>query len=340
MASSVVLGEVAAIASAATWAFSSLTMAGLTRRLSAVAVSAMRLWCGVLFYVVLLLATDQSAALLRVGAGKTFALGASALLALGLGDTMYIYGMQKIGVSRASPISVTSYPILTLALAWALLGEQINLRTSLGALLVLGGIVLIVVRPNGATATGEAGALELALETSEPRTATPATGTPGAVATAAPPAKVAPAVQSAANAPIMGGLLLVLGAAVTWAISTIWLRTLTETGSLIVVNTIRVPVAAALLGGFAAGRGLLRPRDWRPRELALLALAGVMGSGAGSLLYVYALKEAGAGRSALLNSLSPVFALPLAAVFLKERATGLTLAGTGLALAGVWLVIG
>src|SRR5579883_2110736 len=146
MPSGELAGELAAIVSAALWAFSSLAMAGVSRRMPGITVSALRLVCGVLFYLILLVATGQSADLFKLSVGTATALAASAALALGIGDTLYIYGMQAIGVSRASPISVTSYPVLTLALAWALLGETISLRTALGTGLVLSGIVLIVAR--------------------------------------------------------------------------------------------------------------------------------------------------------------------------------------------------
>jgi len=136
------------------------------------------------------------------------------------------------------------------------------------------------------------------------------------------------------------GVGLVLIAAVTWACSTIWLRRLTADANLIVVNSVRVPVVALLLGGVAASRGVLSPRRYRARDLFSISCAGVVGSGIGSLLYVYALREVGAGRSSLLNSLSPVFALPLAARMLGERITRLVVAGTVLALCGLWLVIG
>ncbi|GEM_PF-323281 len=326
MPSGEVAGELAAIASAALWAFSSLAMAGVSRRMPAIAVSALRLVFGVLFYLVLLVAAGQAGDLLRLGLGTALALAASAILALGFGDTLYIYGMQAIGVSRASPISVTSYPVLTLALAWILLGEAVSLRTALGTGLVLGGIVLIVARPGGSTvAVPEVAEVEPPLSE--------AIGSPAAAA----PVRLDTRQQQGVSAV---GLTLVLVAAVAWALSTVWLQTLTADASLLVVNTVRVPVAMLLIGGVAWGRGLLRPRSYSRQDLVLLSAAGLVGSGLGSLLYVYALKEAGAGRSALLNSLSPLFALPLAAIYLRESLTRLTIAGTALALGGLWLVIG
>lgn len=327
MPSGAFAGELAAIASAALWAFSSLAMAGVSRRMPAITVSALRLVCGVLFYLVLLVATGQSGDLFRLSAGTAGALAASAVLALGIGDTLYIYGMQLIGVSRASPISVTSYPVITLALAWALLGETISLRTALGTGLVLGGIVLIVARQRSqAPAVPEAAEFE-------PAAAAACQG--GAAAGSS-----ATAVAARQNGVSAVGLTLVLVAAVAWALSTVWLQTLTADASLLVVNSVRVPVAAVLIGGVAWSRGLLQPRSYRRGDLVLLAAAGLIGSGLGSLLYVYALKEAGAGLSALLNSLSPMFALPLAAIYLRESLTRSTVAGTALALGGLWLVVG
>ncbi len=326
MPSGELAGELAAIVSAALWAFSSLAMAGVSRRMPGITVSALRLVCGVLFYLILLVATGQSADLFKLSVGTATALAASAALALGIGDTLYIYGMQAIGVSRASPISVTSYPVLTLALAWALLGETVSLRTALGTGLVLGGIVLIVAR-KGAAVVDVPEAAEF-----EPRLAS------GGDCASAESSLAAVAERQSGVSPV--GLTLVLVAAVAWALSTVWLQTLTADASLLVVNSVRVPVAALLIGGAAWSRGVLRPRSYRRQDLALLGAAGVIGSGLGSLLYVYALKEAGAGRSALLNSLSPLFALPLAAIYLRESLTCRTVAGTALALGGLWLVIG
>src|SRR5207302_2019154 len=103
------------------------------------------------------------------------------------------------------------------------------------------------------------------------------------------------------------GLGLVVAATVTWAFSSVWLRTLTTGVNVLVVNSVRVPATGIFLGSIAASRGMLSLRRYRTKDLALVAVAGLVGSAVGSLLYVYALEEIGAGRSALLNSLSPVF---------------------------------
>ena len=61
--------------------------------------------------------------------------------------------------------------------------------------------------------------------------------------------------------------------------------------------------------------------------------------GAGSLLYVYALLEAGAARSAVLSASSPLFAIPLAVLFLGEALTSRVLAGTVFCALGIVFVV-
>ena len=50
-------------------------------------------------------------------------------------------------------------------------------------------------------------------------------------------------------------------------------------------------------------------------------MAGIIGIGLGSLFYIAAVEEAGAGKTAVLTSTMPLFNLPLAVLFLKERVT-------------------
>ena len=82
-----------------------------------------------------------------------------------------------------------------------------------------------------------------------------------------------------------------------------------------------LPVAG-LVGGRReiAGNGM--------RNTAALAAAGVLGIGIGSLFYVFAVQEAGAGRTAVLTSTQPLFALPLAVLFLREKITPKVVLGT------------
>lgn len=320
------LGELAAIASAATWAVTSLLLVEPARRAPSVGVSAIRLVGSLFFYLVLLVATGHAGDIAHLGGARLAGLLASAVLGFGLGDTLYIAGQHRAGVAIASPLSVTVFPVLTIALAWALLGTALSDRTLAGTVLTLAGVALILIRPG--SATPEEAALEAAI-TPEPDAAG---GVVAVVATVA-----SKMTRRTIN---WHGVWLVIAATVAWAASSVWMQQLTRDENVIVVNAVRAPAVLAAVGGFAALHGDLPAlRRLSRRDCLLVAGAGMFGTGIGSLAYVYALQQAGAGLAAVLNSLSPMLALPLAVLWLKERLTRLMIAGTALALIGVWLVV-
>jgi len=88
---------------------------------------------------------------------------------------------------------------------------------------------------------------------------------------------------------------------------------------------------------------MLRPLEGSPRynfrSAAWVAVAGFIGLGLGSLFYIAAVEEAGAGKTAVLTSTMPLFNLPLAVFFLKERVTPRIVLGTITCVAGISLII-
>jgi drug/metabolite transporter, DME family len=135
------------------------------------------------------------------------------------------------------------------------------------------------------------------------------------------------------------GLAIVLLAALLWAVATVSLRAAAEGVAAPLVSAIRIPAAAmfALILAWSTRR-VLRPSHYGARSMLILAGAGLMGVGTGSMLYVLAIQQAGAARTAILSSTAPLFALPLAALLLHERITRRVAAGTLLSIAGIWLV--
>jgi drug/metabolite transporter (DMT)-like permease len=84
--------------------------------------------------------------------------------------------------------------------------------------------------------------------------------------------------------------------------------------------------------------------DSEPRRLefgsvASVVVAGILAVGIGSLFYIAAVEEAGAGRTAILTSTMPLFNLPLAVLFLRERVTPHLVLGTVTCVAGIWLIV-
>lgn len=65
-----------------------------------------------------------------------------ALLCTVAAVALFLNGLEKIGATRASLVS-TAEPVVTILLAWALLGEPVGLSQLAGGMLILGAVLLI-----------------------------------------------------------------------------------------------------------------------------------------------------------------------------------------------------
>lgn len=135
------------------------------------------------------------------------------------------------------------------------------------------------------------------------------------------------------------GLFLGVGAAISWAIGSTVIATLTGRASSGALNFFKFAfggIALLVLDVALHGTGVLThsTRAWR-----LMALSAVVGLGIGDNLYYRAIETLGVGRAMIFLSTAPVFATFLGAIFLGERATIAFLVGTGITLSGVLLVV-
>lgn len=295
------MGEFAALGSAFLWAVSNILMGSQSDRLPASVISALRCVFATLFVVglaAILVLTGQAGALTG---GAALGLAGSGALGVGVGDTLYIRSLRHIGVSRAFPISMAVYPLLTFLLAVPLLGEELSARIGLGSALIIGGVVLVV---SGGLAAGD------------------------------------PAAEPRSERERWLGNGLVAGAALLWALASVWLRSASEGVEPAVSQAVRMPAAALVTGLVVYGSGI-RPemRGYSGRTWTALLLTGVVGTGVGSMLFVFAVQQSGAARTAVLSSTAPLFALPMAALLLGERVSGRVIGGTALSIAGIWLVV-
>lgn len=295
------MGEAAALGSAFLWAVSNILMGSQSGRLAASVISALRCIFAAGFLVVLALI------LVGTGQGGTLSWGAAAGLAgsgalgIGVGDTLYIRSLRHIGVSRAFPISMAVYPLMTFALAVPLLGEDVTARVLAGTVLIIAGVVLVV---SGGLAKEASGAGE----------------------------------QAGRERWLGNGL--VCAAALLWAAASVWLREAAEGVEPAVAQAVRLPAAALVTALVVWRSGLsLSLAGYGRRTWAALLLTGVAGTGVGSMLFVIGVQDAGAARTAVLSSTAPLFALPMAALALGERVSARIIAGTALSIAGIWLVV-
>ncbi len=76
-----------------------------------------------------------------------------------------------------------------------------------------------------------------------------------------------------------------------------------------------------------------------PRAAKIVAVAGLFGMAIGSLLYVLMVKLIGAAMGSVIGSTSPLFAVPISVLYLKERLTALAAVGVAATVIGVILVV-
>ena len=295
-------GVLAAVGTAAIWAMASTLMASSASRVDAISVSAMRaIWAAVLLLPlvpVLALSGGYEGVTILVVVGVI----GSALVGMALGDTVYVAALRSLGLARGFTISLGLFIFLTYVLGVALLGESVTAATAVGSALILAGVYLVAMRGRGCAPRGEA---------------------------------VAPGRRALAR-----GIALVALTAAAWAVATVWLGAAAAGHDPVALGVVRLPVTAALLFGVASAlpRSSLHLRAISRWDHGALLVAGLAGTGLASLLFVYAVQEAGAGRAAVGTALSPLFAVALGALFFGERLSRWALAGGAAAVAGIVLI--
>lgn len=322
------MGVAAAVAAAAVWAVSAVLLASQRQTVDFVSVSALRLVAAALFFLVVVWPLGANADLARMSFDDIWQLIGTAMLNLAVGDTFYIGAVMLLGVNFAYPAGLGLFALFSFLLSVIFLGETVTWDTALGSALVLAGVyvVLLYGRETAHTPPPPAGLRR---------------GTDGA-SDRAPGRPTGPATRLRARMPgrVAIGLLLLLITATSWAGGTVWLRDVSQGFDAAAVGLVRIPSAMITIGAvaFLTPGSSLRRRTVSRRSHGVLAVEGLLGAGIGSLLLIFAVQNIGAGETAVLVSLSPLFALPLAAVFLGERVTRWLVVGIVLAVAGIILL--
>ena len=135
------------------------------------------------------------------------------------------------------------------------------------------------------------------------------------------------------------GIGLATVASVCWAVGTLVLKVAVADLNPYTAHVLRLAAAVLILGALR-GKELVRLRRYGARSLGTMALAGVVGIGGSGLLYLSAVKYAGAARTASLAGTMPLFAALLSWLVLKERITLRVIAGSTVTVVGIWLVVG
>ncbi len=296
------MGAAAALASSLTWALTSVLLTSQAGRVSPLVMSAIRSGTASLLLFGLLIATWGFAQYDEMTIVTGLSMAGSGIMGQALGDTLYINALGRLGVNRSFPITNSAYPFLTFMLAVLILDEDIRWTTPIGGALIVAGITWIVIEQRRADALADV------------------------------------------RTDVMRGVMFALAAAFAWSLATIWLRGQQGNLDTIGAAALRVPAAsAAVLATIALTsrspsiRAASRPMS--RESVAVIAAAGILGTGVGSVLFIYAVESIGAAKTAFLTTSAPLFALPMGVLFLSERLTPRELLGTVLSIAGIWLVL-
>jgi len=124
-------------------------------------------------------------------------------------------------------------------------------------------------------------------------------------------------------------------ASLAWAVSTVLVKPpLSEMGP-VTAQAIRLPVASMVLWLTPWARPV--PRTFAKSSRAVQIRIVILGAitSVSSVMFVAGVKHAGVAVASVLSSTAPMFAIPLAVIFLDERITLRALLGIVLTLAGI-----
>jgi drug/metabolite transporter (DMT)-like permease len=292
-------GQLAALGTAACWAFSALAFDVAARRLGPVVLNPLRLAFAFAFLCLLGWAVRGLPLPLDAPPRAWAWLGVSGLVGFVFGDFCLFRAFVLIG-PRLSMLLMSLAPLMTAVIGWLLLGETLTGRDLLGMTLTVGGIAWAVMDRNR-PAGGEAA----------PRPATFAGvlyGLGGALGQA-------------------GGLVLSkLGMGSYPAIAATQVRVLAGIAGYVLLF--------ALFHWWPKLRPALQDR----RALGFVAFGAFFGPCVGVSLSLYAVHRTMAGVAASIMALTPVLVIPLVVLLRRERVGLGGVAGAAMAVAGVALL--
>ncbi len=293
------LGAGVALLTSLAWSISSICIKQVADKTDSLSINTLRTLIGSCLLALFTALTGRLGMLPALPLSSLCYVVLSGILAMVLGDTVYIKSVSLLDVSIAFPLSQVSFILLAVLAAVLFLNEPFTWVTLTGAVLIVMGIYLMT---SSKGMKGRGGSSRI-----NPK-----------------------------------GLFFILIAIVAWTGSTILLKIGVTGVDPFVAAGLRISTSALILTGFYF---LCFGRKWSGRKkigrvnLILIVAAGFLTYGVAAVGYITALQWIGAGRTVLLTATAPIFALPLAVIFLGERPTRRNLLGVLASVVGVGLVV-
>jgi DME family drug/metabolite transporter len=136
------------------------------------------------------------------------------------------------------------------------------------------------------------------------------------------------------------GLTMAVAAAVFWALNAVTLRPALQYVDPLSATEIRLAGGAVLLWLIASGTQKRIPEQHRGRPRIWVAMVTGALTCSSTIFFSLAVNFAGAARAATLVSTSPIFAVPLAVLLLREQVSRRMVLGTAMTVLGLMCVVG
>jgi Predicted membrane protein len=295
-----VIGELAALGAAVSWAIAPILYRSALANCKPISANIVRCATNAAVLVAVLVVAGLAGLLTDLPLWVIGLIVVSGVIGLGVGDTLYMYGLKALGVSRAVPLA-SSYPLFSFLWSILLLGQPISVTSLAGAALILLGIYLLT-RPK----TEEAKVTRRII----------LIGIAASLATA-----------------------LVWSFSITLMDAAVMAANVSSIGANYAIVTVRIASLGLLFLAAAPlidrDHGFLKMKR---RDIALLCVGGLVANGLGWLLMNYSFTQIMASQAIPISSTSPLFAALAGFMFFREKATAKTVFGGLAVVAGVALI--
>ncbi len=294
------LGAFFAFLTAMSWAGSSTFMKLITARIDTLSLNSIRLWVVSLMLLIFIPLTGRGDELIHTPFTPLMYIIASGVVAMVVGDSLYIKALSLLDASIAFPLAQGSFPLLSVLVAVFLLKESFAWINAVGAVLVIAGIYPVAV-------AGKRSDTSLSEKT----------------------------FQGQGVIFAMGAATAWTCSVITLKIGVLGMDPFVAAGIRIPASA--VVITGLVLS--RKKQGLLNLRKVAFKDIIFAGAAGILTYGVAAVGYVKALQLIGAAKTVLLTATAPLFLLVFSIVILKEKPTHSTIAGIFVCVAGVCLVL-
>jgi DME family drug/metabolite transporter len=293
------IGEFAALGAALSWTVSALLYKKALSDTKPVSANIVRLTLTSVVLLVFMVVAGLIGVLAKLSINVVVLAGASGVIGLGLGDTLYMVSLKMIGVARAVPVTCT-YPLFNLVWVALFAHEAITWSVALGAVVIVLGVWLLSLEQKGESLNLRKKVLSKGLA------------------------------LALATALLWSVSIAMMGLAVTET---------QNLNAAFAINAVRVftiavsfAVAAPLLD---KSLGFLKMRR---RTVVALLVGGIVALGLGWFLLNYSFLDTPQSRAVPISSATPLFSTIAGVLLLHEKVNAKIALGSVMVVAGIFMI--